>query len=65
MVIIHKKISSLSFGKHKLNYLNEIISGKESMSANLMDYLPRDSYFSGTEYGKIDYHRIINSLKFI
>src|SRR3989337_55701 len=28
-----------------------------------MDYLPRDSYFSGTEYGKIDYHRIINSLE--
>ena len=56
-----QEIASLSFGKHKLNYLNEIISG--GLSVDLMDYLPRDSYFSGTEYGKIDYHRIINSLE--
>lgn len=55
------EISNLSFGKHKVNYLNEIISG--GLSVDLMDYLPRDSYFSGTEYGKIDYHRIINSLE--
>ncbi len=56
-----QEIASLSFGKHKLNFLNEIISG--GLSVDLMDYLPRDSYFSGTEYGKIDYHRIINSLE--
>ncbi|WP_148686585.1 HD domain-containing protein [Candidatus Nitrosocosmicus hydrocola] len=56
-----KIISSLSFGKHKTRFLNEIISG--GLSVDLMDYLPRDSYFSGTEYGKIDYHRIINSLE--
>lgn len=56
-----KMISSLSFGKHKTRFLNEIISG--GLSVDLMDYLPRDSYFSGTEYGKIDYHRIINSLE--
>ena len=56
-----KMISSLSFGKHKTIFLNEIISG--GLSVDLMDYLPRDSYFSGTEYGKIDYHRIINSLE--
>ncbi len=55
------EIASISFGKHKLNYLNELISG--GLSVDLMDYLPRDSYFSGTEYGKIDYHRIINSLE--
>ncbi|VFJ12588.1 HD domain-containing protein [Candidatus Nitrosocosmicus franklandus] len=54
-------ISSLSFGKHKTRFLNEIISG--GLSVDLMDYLPRDSYFSGTEYGKVDYHRIINSLE--
>ncbi len=56
-----KEIASISFGKHKMNFLNEIISG--GLSVDLMDYLPRDSYFSGTEYGKIDYHRIINSLE--
>ncbi len=56
-----KEIASISFGRHKMNFLNEIISG--GLSVDLMDYLPRDSYFSGTEYGKIDYHRIINSLE--
>ena len=54
-------VSSLSFGKHNLGYLNEVISG--GLSVDLMDYLPRDSYFSGTEYGKVDYFRIINSLE--
>ena len=54
-------ISSLSFGKHHLRFLNEVISG--GLSVDLMDYLPRDSYFSGTEYGKVDYFRIINSLE--
>ena len=54
-------VSSLSFGKHKSGYLNDVISG--GLSVDLMDYLPRDSYFSGTEYGKVDYFRIINSLE--
>jgi uncharacterized protein len=54
-------ISSLSFGKHREGFLNEVISG--GLSVDLMDYLPRDSYFSGTEYGKVDYFRIINSLE--
>jgi len=54
-------ISSLSFGKHNTAFLNEVISG--GLSVDLMDYLPRDSYFSGTEYGKVDYFRIINSLE--
>ncbi|MGN6350006.1 MAG: HD domain-containing protein [Candidatus Nitrosocosmicus sp.] len=57
------EIASLSFGKHRLNFLNEVISG--GLSVDLMDYLPRDSYFTGTEYGKIDYHRIINSLEVV
>jgi uncharacterized protein len=54
-------VSSLSFGKHNSGYLNDVISG--GLSVDLMDYLPRDSYFSGTEYGKVDYFRIINSLE--
>ena len=56
-----QEIASLSFGKHNINFLNEIISG--GLSVDLMDYLPRDSYFYRTRYGKIDYHRIINSLE--
>src|SRR5271154_7163511 len=28
-----------------------------------MDYLLRDSYFTGVEYGKVDIHRVIHSLQ--
>src|SRR5208282_1077226 len=28
----------------------------------IMDYLLRDSYFTGVEYGKVDIHRVIDSL---
>jgi HD superfamily phosphohydrolase len=28
----------------------------------MMDYLPRDSYFTGVEYGKVDVQRVIDSL---
>ena len=28
-----------------------------------MDYLPRDGFFTGVEYGKVDYNRIINSFR--
>jgi len=52
-------ISRLSFGQSKVHFLNEIISG--GLSVDIMDYLPRDSYFTGAEYGKIDYYRLISS----
>ncbi|HVX02469.1 MAG TPA: HD domain-containing protein [Nitrososphaera sp.] len=52
-------ISRLSFGQSKVQFLNEIISG--GLSADIMDYLPRDSYFTGAEYGKVDYYRMISS----
>lgn len=54
-------ICRMSFGAQKINFLNEIISG--GLSADLMDYLPRDGLFTGAEYAKIDYHRIVNSLE--
>jgi HD superfamily phosphohydrolase len=44
-------------------FMNEIISG--GLSADLMDYLPRDSYFAGVEYGRVDTHRIIDSLEVV
>ena len=56
-----KTISEISFGKSKVKFKNEIISG--SLSADLMDYLPRDGFFTGVEYGKVDYNRIINSFR--
>ena len=56
-----KTISEISFGNSKVKFKNEIISG--SLSADLMDYLPRDGFFTGVEYGKVDYNRIINSFR--
>jgi hypothetical protein len=41
-------------------FMNEIIAG--GLSADIMDYLLRDSYFTGVEYGKVDVRRVIDSL---
>ena len=41
--------------------MNDIIAG--FLSVDSMDYLLRDSYFSGVEYGKVDVHRIIDAYK--
>ena len=30
----------------------------------MMDYLLRDTYFTGVEYGKVDIQRVIDSLDF-
>jgi uncharacterized protein len=54
-------ISDISLGNSKVKFKNEIISG--SLSSDLMDYLPRDGFFTGVEYGKVDYNRIINSFR--
>ncbi len=56
-----KSVSKLSFGKSKTSFLNEVIAG--GLSADLMDYLQRDSYFTGTEYGKVDAERLISSFE--
>jgi uncharacterized protein len=56
-----KAISEISFGNSRVKFKNEIISG--SLSADLMDYLPRDGFFTGVEYGKVDYNRIISSFR--
>jgi len=55
-----KKITKLAFGYPKYRFVNEIISG--SLSADMMDYLQRDGYFTGAEHAKIDHKRIIQSL---
>lgn len=52
-------ICKLSFGQSEIKFFNEIIAG--GLSADMMDYLPRDGLFTGVEYGKIDYHRLISS----
>ena len=55
------EICRLSFGHSKVKFMNEIIAG--ALSADIMDYLPRDGLFTGAEYGKIDYHRLISSFE--
>src|SRR5574337_2169682 len=53
-------ISKLAFVNSKHQFMNEIISG--GLSADMMDYLLRDGYFTGAEHARIDFKRIINSL---
>jgi len=55
-----KYITKLAFGDSKLQFMNEIISG--ALSADIMDYLLRDGYFTGAEHAKIDHKRITQSL---
>lgn len=55
-----KFLSKLAFGKSKFQFMNEIISG--GLSADMMDYLLRDGYFTGSEHAKVDFMRIIHSL---
>lgn len=57
-----KKMSRFAVGRQdsKPPFMNEIIAG--GLSADMMDYLPRDSYFTGVEYGKVDAQRVIDSL---
>ncbi|PIN83672.1 MAG: phosphohydrolase [Nitrosopumilales archaeon CG11_big_fil_rev_8_21_14_0_20_33_24] len=53
-------ITKIAFGDSKLQYMNEIISG--ALSADMMDYLLRDGYFTGAEHAQIDHKRITQSL---
>ena len=55
-----KLIAKIAFGESKFQYLNEIVSG--ALSADMMDYLLRDGYFTGAEHAKIDHKRITQSL---
>ena len=55
-----KLITKLAFGDSKFQFMNEIISGV--LSADMMDYLLRDGYFTGAEHAKIDHHRLTYSL---
>jgi len=44
--------------------LAEIIIG-DALGADRMDYLLRDAYHAGVEYGTFDYHRLINTLRIL
>jgi len=55
-----RSITKIAFGDSKYQYLNEIVSG--TLSADMMDYLLRDGYFTGAEHAKIDHKRLTQSL---
>jgi HD superfamily phosphohydrolase len=56
-----KFITKLAFGDSKLQFMNEIISGV--LSADMMDYLLRDGYYTGAEHAKVDHKRLTQSLE--
>ena len=56
-----KFITKLAFGDSKHQFMNEIISG--ALSADMMDYLLRDGYYTGAEHAKIDHKRLTRSFE--
>jgi hypothetical protein len=44
-------------------FVNDVLGG--GLSVDILDYLVRDSYFTGVEYGKVDVHRVINSYEVV
>jgi|TARA_B100002003_G_scaffold100401_1_gene93489 hypothetical protein len=54
---------SIGLSQKRPLFMNELVAG--GLSVDTMDYLPRDSYFTGVEYGQVDIHRIINSFNIV
>ena len=57
--ILNQDENQKYFGDSK-NYLIQIING--NMDADQLDYLMRDSHYTGASHGIIDYHRIFNTM---
>lgn len=60
------ELSKLAVGRLNVKdkmFLNQIIAGH--FSSDIMDYLLRDSYFAGVEYGRFDVYRLVESLDLI
>jgi HD superfamily phosphohydrolase len=58
-----RKMSDLAVGKGSgvKRFMNELIAG--GLSADLMDYLLRDSYYTGAGFGKVTIERMIDSFE--
>jgi HD superfamily phosphohydrolase len=58
-----KEMAELAVGKSssKKKFMNELIAG--GLSADLMDYLLRDSYYTGAGFGRVTIERIIDSFE--
>ncbi len=59
---ILEDVISLIQKNHSNKSLNSIITS--SIDADRMDYLLRDSYYTGTVYGKVDFQRIISYMEY-
>lgn len=55
-----RRVADLAFGSSRSRFMNEIVSGP--LSADVMDYLPRDGYYTRAEHARIDHMRIIKSM---
>jgi len=61
-----EELSKLSIGrleKTSKPFMNQIIASQ--FDVDIMDFLVRDSYFTGVEYGKVDIYRLIDSVDVI
>jgi hypothetical protein len=60
-----KKMASLAVGRSpgSKRFLNEVIAG--TLSADIMDYLLRDSYYTGAGFGRVDITRVIDSFEVV
>ena len=58
-----KDVASVIEKKHKNKVLVQMISSQ--LDSDRMDYLLRDSYFSGTTYGNFDLSRILRTLRIV
>ena len=60
------EISKLAVGRldvKEKKFLNQVIAGQ--FASDIMDYLLRDSYFAGVEYGRFDVYRLVESLDLV
>ena len=56
-----EKVADLSVGRLRgRGFLNQVVAGQ--FSADTLDYLVRDSYYTGVEYGRVDVRRLIDSV---
>lgn len=58
---LSEDIASIIQYRHPKECLNQIVSGQ--LDADRMDYLLRDAYFTGTNYGKFDLERILRTIR--
>jgi len=57
------EVASVIQHKHENKLLTQLISSQ--LDADRMDYLLRDSYFTGTKYGEFDLERILRTIKVV